>query len=134
MEEIVMGLDMYLNRVSRNDSSNREKVHYWRKANSIHNWILKEARTSPDFNAGDNGIEITKDMLIKFVEQAETVLKDRSDETSERLIPSCSGFFFGSTEYDEWYYNDIKDTAEKFKQLINTFDFENYKLLYSCWW
>ena len=73
-------------------------------------------------------------MLVKFVEQAETVLRDKSDETSAKLIPSCSGFFFGDTAYDEWYYKDIKDTAEKFKELINTFDFENYKLLYSCWW
>ena len=129
-----MGLDMYLERVSRNDSGNRAEVHYWRKANSIHNWILKETGTPSDFNAGDNGIELTKDMLIKFVEQAETVLRDRSDETSERLIPSCSGFFFGNTTYDEWYYKDIESTAEKFKQLINTFDFETYELVYSCWW
>ena len=129
-----MGLDMYLERVSRNDSSNRTEVHYWRKANSIHNWILKETGTPSDFNAGDNGIELTKDMLIKFVEQAETVLRDKSDETSERLIPSCSGFFFGDTAYDEWYYKDIESTAEKFKQLINTFDFESYELVYSCWW
>ena len=129
-----MGLDMYLERVSRNDSGNRAEVHYWRKANSIHNWILKETGTPSDFNAGDNGIELTKDMLIKFVEQAETVLRDRSDETSERLIPSCSGFFFGNTAYDEWYYKDIESTAEKFKQLINTFDFETYELVYSCWW
>ena len=129
-----MGLDMYLERVSRNDSSNRAEVHYWRKANSIHNWILKETGTPSDFNAGDNGIELTKDMLIKFVEQAETVLRDKSDETSARLIPSCSGFFFGNTAYDEWYYKDIESTAEKFKQLINTFDFETYELVYSCWW
>ena len=129
-----MGLDMYLERVSRNDSSNRAEVHYWRKANSIHNWILKETGTPSDFNAGDNGIELTKDMLIKFVEQAETVLRDKSDETSAKLIPSCSGFFFGDTAYDEWYYKDIESTAEKFKQLINTFDFETYELVYSCWW
>lgn len=129
-----MGLDMYLERVSRNDSGNRAEVHYWRKANSIHNWILKETGTPSDFNAGDNGIELTKDMLIKFVEQAETVLRDKSDETSARLIPSCSGFFFGNTAYDEWYYKDIESTAEKFKQLINTFDFETYELVYSCWW
>ena len=129
-----MGLDMYLERVSRNDSGNRAEVHYWRKANSIHNWILKETGTPSDFNAGDNGIELTKDMLVKFVEQAETVLRDRSDETSARLIPSCSGFFFGNTAYDEWYYKDIEDTAEKFKQLISTFDFESYELVYSCWW
>lgn len=129
-----MGLDMYLERVSRNDNSNRAEVHYWRKANSIHNWILKETGTPSDFNAGDNGIEITKDMLVKFVEQAETVLRDKSDETSAKLIPSCSGFFFGDTAYDEWYYKDIENTAEKFKQLINTFDFETYELVYSCWW
>ena len=129
-----MGLDMYLDRVSRNDNSGTVEVYYWRKANSIHNWILKETGAPSDFNVNDNDIELTKDMLIKFVEQAETVLRDRSDKTSERLIPSCSGFFFGNTAYDEWYYKDIESTAEKFKQLISTFDFESYELVYSCWW
>jgi hypothetical protein len=31
---------------------------------------------------------------------------------AESLLPSASGFFFGATDYDEWYYNDITNTIK----------------------
>jgi hypothetical protein len=31
---------------------------------------------------------------------------------AEDLLPSASGFFFGATDYDEWYYNDITHTIK----------------------
>ena len=30
----------------------------------------------------------------------------------EALLPTTSGFFFGSTNYDEMYMSDIRDTIE----------------------
>jgi len=27
-------------------------------------------------------------------------------------LPTTSGFFFGSTEYDEWYFQDLQSTVE----------------------
>lgn len=35
------------------------------------------------------------------------------------LLPTQSGFFFGHTEYDEWYYSDIKRTAEELTALLD---------------
>jgi CTP:phosphocholine cytidylyltransferase-like protein len=29
------------------------------------------------------------------------------------LLPPASGFFFGTTDISEWYWEDIKDTIEK---------------------
>ena len=32
------------------------------------------------------------------------------------LLPTQSGFFFGSTDYDNWYYDDIKDCLKQMKK------------------
>ena len=60
------------------------------------------------------------------------VIKDSS--TAEDLLPTTSGFFFGGTEYDEWYYNDIKKTYDLCEKLLREFDFENRHLCYSGSW
>jgi hypothetical protein len=31
---------------------------------------------------------------------------------AEQLLSTQSGFFFGGTEYDEWYFNDIDNTIK----------------------
>jgi hypothetical protein len=47
------------------------------------------------------------------------------------LLPSTSGFFFGNTEYDEWYYNDIQNTIEILEKALEDKDGEYY---YSSSW
>lgn len=44
------------------------------------------------------------------------VIKDSS--LAEELLPTTSGFFFGSTEYDEFYLADIDLTIEQLKKVI----------------
>jgi hypothetical protein len=35
-----------------------------------------------------------------------------NNELAEKLLPTASGFFFGGTEYDQWYFNDIEETIK----------------------
>ena len=42
--------------------------------------------------------------MIRLI--CDKVLDDNS--LAEELLPTRSGFFFGSTDYDEWYFEDIK--------------------------
>jgi len=37
---------------------------------------------------------------------------------AEELLPTGGGFFFGSTEYDEWYFHGVKKTVEIVSKLI----------------
>ena len=39
-------------------------------------------------------------------------------EKVEELLPSQGGFFFGSTEYDEYYMQDIENTIEQLEPLL----------------
>jgi len=40
-----------------------------------------------------------------------------NEDICEELLPTQSGFFFGSTNYDEWYINDLKDTIQVIENL-----------------
>jgi hypothetical protein len=39
-------------------------------------------------------------------------------ETAESLLPTQSGFFFGSTEYDVYYLEDILSCKQQFEKLL----------------
>ena len=88
---------------------------YWRKANHIHKWFVDNVQEGVD-NCGE--YYVSHDTLEELVVTCEDVLKDHSK--AEELLPTESGFFFGSTEYDEYYYEDIKNTIEMIKPLIDS--------------
>ena len=49
-------------------------------------------------------------------------------------LPTQSGFFFGSTGYDEYYLEDIEDTIEILTNVLETTDFETQMIAYSSSW
>ena len=112
------------------------EVGYWRKANHIHNWFMQNCAERDEWdNPIDDcsPIEITVDKLEKLLDACKKVLADHS--LAESLLPTQSGFFFGSTEYDEYYFGDIEKTIEiiepvlkfaKHKLEIEDYDWEVY--------
>lgn len=60
------------------------------------------------------------------------VIEDPS--TAKGLLPTSSGFFFGSTSYDEYYLNDIKETIELLERVLNETDFDTQKIVYCASW
>ncbi len=83
------------------------EVMYWRKANAIHKWFVDNLQEGKDecqetiFNPTD---------LYPLQELCRTVLEDNS--RAAELLPTASGFFFGGSEYDEWYFKDIERTLK----------------------
>lgn len=131
-----MGLDMYLYTNSRkvchevNDSEsfqdefNRPRgiAIYWRKANQIHRWFV----TNVQCGNGDCGTyEVSVDELVELHDTCRAVLDDRSK--AEKLLPTMDGFFFGSTQYDEMYWQDVQYTLDKLEKVLDsvTCDSEN---------
>ena len=53
---------------------------------------------------------------------------------AEEVLPTMPGFFFGDTEYDEWYFETIERTAELCEELIEETDFDEYELYYCSSW
>ena len=124
-----MGLDMYLNRKSENKN---EEIYYWRKCNQIHNWFIRNGNLDEDYNAGDPSLVIDKDLARKFIDELKIVIEDHSK--AEELFPTASGFFWGNTAYDDWYFNDLKNTyTALIGEFVNT-DWDNEHWEYNCWW
>jgi hypothetical protein len=51
-----------------------------------------------------------KDCKQTAITEDGKVIKDST--AAKELLPTQSGFFFGGTEYDEWYYEDLVHTKE----------------------
>lgn len=98
---------------------------YWRKANAIHQWFVANVQEGKDECQESY---VGTDMIEKLLLTCRQVKENPS--LAPALLPTQSGFFFGGTEYDEWYMADIEYTiltlelALKLKEEHpNTWDF-----------
>ena len=130
-----MGLDMYLNAkryLWHTEDNLAEKIGesfpelgsarikaitaeamYWRKSNAIHKWFVDNVQNGED-DCGD--YEVSREQLKELLAVIETVLADRSK--AGELLPPQAGFFFGSNEIDQWYWEDLKSTKERLENLL----------------
>lgn len=116
------------------------EVLYFRKVNFL----------LPFFNYEDNCsvISITKEQVEELVKRCNYVLDIYNDLTNNDkeldcfelynkvrdILPTQAGFFFGTTDYNEWYIKAIEYVKDEFEKLLNDFDFENEELFMTCWW
>lgn len=138
-----------------------EEVGYWRKANQIHNWFVENVQDGVDDCDYHN--EVTKETLEELLDVCERVLAScelvdgkvkngwsfangvetpileygqyvKDSSVAEELLPSTHGFFFGSTDYDQYYVNDIKHTIDIITKVLETTDFEKQMIYYCSSW
>lgn len=55
-------------------------------------------------------------------------------EYADELLPTQEGFFFGSTEYNEFYIEDLKNTIDQINKILEETDFDTEEIVYSAWW
>ena len=137
-----------------------EKVGYWRKANAIHKWFVDnvqdgaddceyyevskeqlenllsiciEVRDKSKMGKGwvKNGETYANGMWCPNYEEGATII---NPEVAKELLPTQSGFFFGSTEYDEYYMQDIIDTIDIITTVLETTDFDREMVVYCASW
>ena len=120
-----MGLDMNMYAVE-NDTLTMEKLFeedyyadlqswYWRKANQIHNWMVKNVQNEED----DCGVyEVFPDQIRSL----NGLVNDALTYKDSSLLPPVAGFFFGSTEVDEWYWSDLSDTKKYLKEMLEVLE------------
>ncbi len=94
----------------------------WRKANAIHKFFVDEVQK------GNDNCErhyVPKETLQELLDRITTILDIKTpvarEMKAEELLPTQSGFFFGTEEYDDWYYKDLEDTK---KTLEKVFEYE----------
>ena len=118
---------------------------YWRKANAIHQWFVnvlqdreddcqeylaprtdleillkkcEKIKSSAIMKKGKikNGTKWENGKPVEIEENGEYVI---NPEICEEILPSTSGFFFGSTDYDQYYMQDIDYTVSQLKKCLS---------------
>jgi hypothetical protein len=98
------------------------QVGYWRKANAIHQWFVDRCAEGVD---DCRQVYVDREDLQDLLNACEQVLEDHSK--AKELLPTCDGFFFGETEYDEWYFKNLEYTRDLINQLLKLDkDYESY--------
>ena len=135
-------------------------VGYWRKANQIHCWFVENVQDGID----DCGTyEVTEKQLVELLNTCkevkahsklvdgkvqngmratkngwEPIMEDgqyiEDPTVAQELLPTTSGFFFGSEGYDQWYMADIDYTIETLTKVLEETDFETEMVCYSASW
>lgn len=158
-----MGLDMYMFAKAKKGKKPTEPNEidvYWRKANHIHCWFVDNVGGGVD---ECQEMKVSKRQLQKLLRTVKEVLDSvclekgnvkvgytyekgekkyftepgwvvANPEVCEELLPTQAGFFFGSTEYDQYYVQDLEETYLKLKDLLENTDFENYDVYYQASW
>lgn len=91
------------------EMSYEEYDAYFRKVNFLFAYFQNKGKMRNEWFAF-----VTKDDVDDIIYCCERVLKDHSNAYG--LLPTQSGFFFGSTDYDDWYFSDVKDCLRQMKK------------------
>ena len=142
-----MGLDMYLNAnyyISQySDAELSAEIHkllkfpfsaqggttvqivsaYWRKSNQIHQWFVENVQKGED---DCKPYDVGRSQLVELRNLCATVLEDVDGMTDkdeiatycEENLPTQQGFFFGSYDYDEYYFEDLKITIKQIDSVL----------------
>ena len=137
-----------------------KEVAYWRKANQINNYFVNYVQGGND-DCGNYDVskKQLEDLLYKCKEVMRIAIMENSqvvngyafedgkcipcyedgevivnaDEVAA-ILPTRVGFFFGSTDYDSYYIDDIKRTIEQLEKILAETDFETEAIYYNSSW
>jgi hypothetical protein len=104
-----------------------EEIAYWRKANAIHRWFVEHVQDGVD---DCRQYLVSREQLAELLALVRTVLKERS--RAAELLPTQEGYFFGDTEYGDWYFDDLRDTEKALASALTEPD--SGRLYYSSSW
>ena len=103
---------------------------YFRKVNFLFEYFKKNMVNDVFSWVSRGDVEI-------LIERCKTILAEKDEakrqDLAEELLPTCSGFFFGSTAYDNWYYIVLKDCLSQMKALLKEFDKGYNMYVYFSW-
>lgn len=120
-----MGLDIFFTKRKSNN------IGYFRKVN----FLVKYFEELGFDVENQTPFEISREDAEVLLSRCKQVLKKHS--LAEELLPTTEGFFFGSTDYDEAYFDDVKAVRDYVKDtLLPQFDElkEDEKIYFETWY
>jgi len=105
-----------------------ESVGYWRKANHIHAWFVENVQNGVD-DCRDYEVSISDlETLLEFCKEVLTH-KDKAAD----ILPTQAGFFFGGTDYDEYYFHQCEETVKMLESILKEDNSQAHFTYNSSW-
>lgn len=110
-----------------------ETIATWRKFNALHKWFVDNVQDGEDdckeYYVGEKQLEELLSLLKKVIQlkpaEDEELSKEAIDKLND-LFPTQSGFFFGGTDYDEYYFGDVQETIDMLEEAVKETDGDFY--------
>lgn len=104
------------------------ELMYWRKSNAIHKWFVDNVQDGVD-ECQESWLGAEKlEALLEVIKQVQA---DHSK--AGELLPPQSGFFFGSKDIDQWYWEDLERTKVAIEKIL-AMDLRGWDLYYRASW
>lgn len=90
---------------------------YFRKVNFIYGFFSEE------INPDTESCIVSKSRIEDLIDACKRVFQNKGDVGyAEEHLPTQAGFFFGSTEYNDWYWEDVEDCYKKMTEVLDQMD------------
>lgn len=111
-------------------------VGYWRKANAVHAWFVREIQKGED-NCAEYWVSVDRLRELRGICANILAAHKRGEDwvsIAQRDLPPQAGFFFGSTDVDEYYLSDLRDTVNIIDGITNSTRFKGWDFHYQSSW
>ena len=133
-------------------------VIYWRKANAIHKFFCDNGILAKDGQEEVGYYYIDRQDLMKLLDHIHVITSDKikvedinyydiekggnvtetveyklNISAAEDLLPTRSGFFFGDTDYNYWYFRNLQRTADLIKRELTNNPSQEIWFYYASW-
>jgi hypothetical protein len=76
---------------------------------------------------------VSREQLQELNDVCMKVWKSKNSRIAEELLSPSRGFFFGSYEIDEWYWEQLEDTLVQLGRVLSTVP-QGWDLAYQSSW
>lgn len=110
-------------------------VGYWRKVNQVHKWFVDNVQGGKD---DCNAYPVQRNQLVELKSLCLRILSCETPveyfNLAKSTLPTQSGFFFGSTEYDEYYVNGLRRTVAIIDRILSDDSLKDLRIFYRSSW
>lgn len=99
---------------------------YFRKVNFLFKYFEDKGKMVDQYYAF-----VEPEDVEDIIDRCQRINKDHS--LADSLLPTQSGFFFGGTDYDEYYFYDIQNCLRQMKQYLKLFKGEGTGYVIFSW-
>lgn len=123
------------------------KIGYWRKFNALHSFIINKFANGIDecqrIYLSDEKIkeilnvlkEVKESFIIATIKEEKDDFIIYENPIAEKLLPTKAGFFFGNSNYDSFYLNNVEISISIFEKVLKLLEKNNdYYIYYQASW